>query len=67
MAQGKNVYLLSIATLQITLKLSGLKQHISHSFCGLEIGCGLAGSSGLGSLTRLQPIFQPSWSLSRLN
>ena len=33
MAQDKKVYLLSIATLQITLKLSSLK-HLSHSFVG---------------------------------
>ena len=64
--EDKKVYLLSIATLQITLKVSNLK-HISHSFCGLEMGCGLAGSSAFGSPSWCQPTFQQSWSLSKLD
>lgn len=66
MAQDKKVYLLSIATLRIALNLRNLK-HLSHSFCGLEMGCGLAGSSALASPAWCQPTFQPSWSLFKLD
>lgn len=45
----------------ITNCLSSLK-HLSHSVCALEIGCGLAGPSGSGFLTRLQLRHQPNWS-----
>lgn len=58
--QDKTVYL-SAPALQIILKLSSMKQHISHIFCELEIRVWF-GFSGSVSLIQLQPRCQPRWS-----